>query len=84
MEIKEKVINTMLEIITRYKVFNKRLKTFKSNKFSGNLIVQYNIWLNGNKKLMKKIKKQKIKAKNALFLVNLILSFCLNPPLELK
>ena len=36
---------------------------FKSNKFSGNLTVQYNIWLNGNKKLRKNKVKQKENAK---------------------
>ena len=38
----------------------------------------------GNKKLKKKIKKQKIKANKALDLLNFNFSFRLNPPLELK
>ena len=47
-------------------------------------MVQYNIWLNGNKKLRKKIIKQNIKAKKDFFPESLIFSFCLKPPLELK
>ena len=35
---------------------------FKSNKFLGYMIVQYNIWLTGKTKLRKKIKKQVKKA----------------------
>ena len=35
-----------------------------SKRFSGNFIVQYNIWLKGNKKLKKKIIEQNINAKN--------------------
>jgi len=59
-------------------------KAFKSNKFSGNLIVQYNIWLKGNKKLRKNIKKQNMNAKKDLLPESLNFSFCLNPPLVFK
>ena len=57
---------------------------FKSNKFSGNLIVQYNIWPNGKRKLKKNITKQNKKAKNDFLPESFNFSFCLNPPLALK
>ena len=47
-------------------------------------MVQYNIWLNGNKKLRKKIKKQNINAKKDFFPESFVFSFCLKPPFELK
>ena len=56
----------------------------RSNKFSGNFIVQYNIWLNGNKKLIKKTEKHPANAKIALLPESFNFSFCLKPPLELK
>jgi len=52
--------------------------------FLETLIVQYNIWLKGNKKLKKKTIKQNKNAKKDFFPFKLIFSFCLNPPLELK
>ncbi len=65
-------------------MFNKRLIICKSNKFSGNLMVQYSIWINGNKKLMKNTEKQNVNAKKDLVPESLIFSFCLKPPLILK
>ena len=62
----------------------KSSKISKSNKFSGNLTVQYIIWSKGNKKLKKNIKKQYENAYKDLFPLSLIFSFCLNPPRELK
>ena len=74
----------MLDKITKYIVFKVSEIKSISKRFSGNLIVQYNIWLKGNKKLKKKIIKQNKNAKKDFFPVKLIFSFCLNPPLELK
>ena len=65
-------------------MFNVRVITWRSKKFSGNFIVQYNIWLKGNKKLKKNIKKQIKKAKNALAPDNWNFSFCLKPPFVLE
>ena len=65
-------------------MFNIREIASISKKFSGNLIVQYNIWLKGNKKLKKKIVKQNKNAKIDFFPDNAIFSFCLKPPFELK
>ena len=65
-------------------MFNKRSIIFRLNKFSGNFSVQYSIWLNGNKKLIKNTKKHPINAKTALLPESSNFSFCLKPPLELK
>ena len=62
-DINANVIKTRLDKVTKYKVFNKRLITLISKKFSGNFIVQYNICPKGNKKLKKNNKKQNEKAK---------------------
>ena len=65
-------------------VFIVRVNTGRSNILLGNFIVQYNIWLRGNTKLIKNIKKQKINAKKDLLPVSFIFVFCLKPPLVLK
>ena len=65
-------------------MFLKRSKTAKSNKLSEYNIVQYSIWLVGNTKLIKKMKKQNRKAKNFWVLVKSCFSFCLNPPDKLE
>ena len=52
-----------LEEAVKKIVFTKRSSILRSKKFSGNFIVQYNIWLNGKRKLKKNIEKQNIKAK---------------------
>ena len=70
-------------------VGNKILKRLSFNKskswiYLGNLIVQYNIWLNGNKKLKKNKIKQNIKAKKDFAPNSLIFFFFLNPPFASK
>ena len=54
--------------------------TFKSNKFLGYMIVQYNIWPTGKIKLRKKIKKQIKKANKELMPFSLIFCLTLIPP----
>ena len=61
-----------------------RVTTWRSKKFSGNLIVQYNIWHKGNKKLKKNKIKQIKNAIKAFTPESCVFSFCLKPPLELK
>ena len=53
-------------------VFENNWKVFKSNKFFGKIIVQYNICKTGNKKLIKNTKKQNPKAKVPLEIFSLI------------
>ena len=62
-------------------VFENNWKVFKSNKFFGKIIVQYNICKTGNRKLIKKTKKQNTKAKVPLEKFSLIFFFSLMPPL---
>ena len=62
-------------------MFENNWKVFKSNKFFGKIIVQYNICKTGNRKLIKKTKKQNTKAKVPLEKFSLIFFFSLMPPL---
>ena len=62
-------------------MFINNWKVFKSNKFFGKIIVQYNICKTGNKKLTKKTKKQNPNAKEPFEKFNLIFFFSLIPPL---
>ena len=62
-------------------VFENNWKVFKSNKFFGKIIVQYNICKTGNRKLIKNTKKQNPKAKILLEKFSLIFFFSLIRPL---
>ena len=72
------MISAKLDKKTKYRVLLIRLNTSKSKRLSELIIVQYNIWLDGNMKLKKNITKQNKNAKKLFPPSNLYFSRCLN------
>ena len=77
-----KTINAQLDKKTNNIVFKKSLPKFKSIKCLGKIIVQYNIWMTGKRKLIKKTDMQKAKARKDLYPFKYIKVLDLKPPLD--